>query len=506
MKNQMIPLSFEVMLESLLKEYQETKCFFEVPVQSFRSREAMIGVAAGPHTQLAGNLVAAFAAGAQVFELKTVQVLSGEALGIIKPCILISSEVYNREWSSELSMEEAAAEYIKAYLLIRTLSCECELEEDAVLHFIMSVGYDYNGIMSERMNRFFASMRHAKNTPEWIKDMECLKQYLGKFKNVNEDFLDNLSDEISNTVTLSTMHGCPPDEIEAIVRELMVVKELNVDLKLNPSLLGEKRLREIFDDLGYENLCLDEEALKRDLGFDVACGVIRRLMIQATSSQRDFGVKLTNTLPVKRGTQTWYLSGRSLYPLTLSLCRKLAEVFPEELRFSFSGGMSDENIQGLIDADFYRITLCSYLLEPKGYRNLIEVIRQSSREQKVGKSRGEILRVMEEIALSSETYRYRERKKPSKKEGYSPFCSRCSHCVDICPNRANRSVYLQGKKVVVHLATLCNECGLCSCFCLMGRNPYIDKYSVQDTNAFLLGNNYEIEEVVYHGNSIFPKP
>ena len=42
----------------------------------------------------------------------------------------------------------------------------------------------------------------------------------------------------SPTVTLSTFHGCPPDEIEAIVEFLMEEMGLHVTVKLNPTLLG----------------------------------------------------------------------------------------------------------------------------------------------------------------------------------------------------------------------------------------------------------------------------
>lgn len=42
--------------------------------------ESPLGVAAGPHTQLAQNIVACYAGGARFIELKTVQVMYGEEL------------------------------------------------------------------------------------------------------------------------------------------------------------------------------------------------------------------------------------------------------------------------------------------------------------------------------------------------------------------------------------------------------------------------------------------
>ena len=43
---------------------------------------------------------------------------------------------------------------------------------------------------------------------------------------------------ISDTVTLSTFHGCPPDEIEQITKHLIDAHDLDVIVKLNPTLLG----------------------------------------------------------------------------------------------------------------------------------------------------------------------------------------------------------------------------------------------------------------------------
>ena len=42
--------------------------------------ESPFGPAAGPHTQLAQNLIAAYAGGSRFFEVKTVQIMDGEDL------------------------------------------------------------------------------------------------------------------------------------------------------------------------------------------------------------------------------------------------------------------------------------------------------------------------------------------------------------------------------------------------------------------------------------------
>ena len=64
------------------------------------------------------------------------------------------------------------------------------------------------------------------------------------------------------------MHGCPPAEIEQIARYMLDVKKISIFVKLNPTLLGYDRVREILDNLGYKYLYVDDNnALK--IGEDV---------------------------------------------------------------------------------------------------------------------------------------------------------------------------------------------------------------------------------------------
>ena len=64
-----------------------------------------IGVAAGPQTQLAQNILTAWITGARYIELKTVQTL--DELEVSKPCIDMQDEGYNCEWSQELKLNES---------------------------------------------------------------------------------------------------------------------------------------------------------------------------------------------------------------------------------------------------------------------------------------------------------------------------------------------------------------------------------------------------------------
>lgn len=57
----------------------------------------------------------------------------------------------------------------------------------------------------------------------------------------------------------------------------------------------------------------------------------------------------------------------------------------------------------------------------------------------------------------------------------------CEVCVQVCPNRANVMVQVDGFKTkhqIVHVDGMCNECGNCGVFCPHAGRPYKDKFTV----------------------------
>ena len=119
---------------------------------------APLGVAAGPHTQLAQNIVAAWLCGARFIELKTVQVK--DDIEVSRPCIDAADLTYNCEWSQELRLEQSFDEYLKAWVLIHALATKLGLGEPGTI-FSTSVGYDLAGLKSPRVARFLERMRDA---------------------------------------------------------------------------------------------------------------------------------------------------------------------------------------------------------------------------------------------------------------------------------------------------------------------------------------------------------
>ncbi len=70
------------------------------------------------------------------------------------------------------------------------------------------------------------------------------------------------------------------------------------------------------------------------------------------------------------------MSGRSLYPLTLSLAGKLSHEFDGKLRISYSGGADYHNIKALVDCGIWPVTMATTMLKSGGYNRLAQIAAQ----------------------------------------------------------------------------------------------------------------------------------
>jgi putative selenate reductase len=340
--------------------------------------ELPFGPAAGPHTQLAQNIIAAYYAGGRFFELKTVQTLDGADLPVEKPCIYVPDEGYNVEWSTELRVEEAFEEYVKAWFVIKLLAKEYNLGDPGGFIFNMSVGYDFEGISSPKIDRFIEGLKDASRTAVWQACKDAALASLDCFEQVDAAYIESISPRICRSITLSTLHGCPPQEIERIARYLLEEKGLHTFVKCNPTLLGYEYARQTLDRLGYSYLQFDDHHFREDLQYEQAIPMIKRLLAVAAQKGLTFGVKLTNTFPVEIANQElpgteMYMSGRALFPLSLQLAHRLSRDFAGQLPISFSGGADYWNIKKLYEAGIWPVTLATSLLKPGGYQRLTQL-------------------------------------------------------------------------------------------------------------------------------------
>jgi len=470
------PTSLESLLKMILHHLKHghlfgipSPLFFKAnpndPFQSVRYGQLLetpFGVAAGPHTQLSQNIVAAWITGARFIELKTIQTL--DELEIPKPCIDMQDEGYNCEWSQELKIGQSFEQYLDAWILIHVLRHKLGVDhshQPGVI-FNMSVGYNLEGIMKDNVQWFLNKMEDAtEELQQKIESIKAIYPEAGKLK---------ISQRLSDNVTLSTMHGCPPDEIEKIARYLLAGRKLHTSVKLNPTLLGKDHLHQIMAASGFETQVPDQ-AFEHDLKYEDALKIIENLQKVADENQRHFGLKLTNTLEsvnhknvFPKEADMMYNSGRSLHPISVNVALKLQKQFEGKLDLSFSGGAHALNISELVKCGLSPITVCTDLLKPGGYSRMhqyVEKLREAFAEKgsssiddfiAKGAESGQgainkhIIGNLEEYAaktLKSPLYKKQGIHDPSIKTKRQLQYFDCIHapCVDTCPTHQDIPTY-----------------------------------------------------------------
>ena len=390
MSEKMYPIPFRSLMNWVVSEYAAGGEIFGVHTPYYASGKSLpifgerietpYGPAAGPNSQLAQNIIAAYMAGARFFEVKTVQKMDGAELAacVPRPCILANDEGYNQEWSTELTGPQAQDEYIPAWCALKVLSKVYGFGDPDGFVFNMSVGYDLEGIKGEKVNSYIDNMKDASNTPQF---KECLDVLCELFP-AEKDYIAAISPRVSRSVTVSTLHGCPPQEIERIASYLITEKGLHTFVKCNPTILGYKTARTILDSMGYDYIVFDEHHFNEDLQWADAVPMFERLQKLADSKGLEFGLKLSNTFPVDttRGElpgSEMYMSGRTLFPLTIEMCSRISRQFGGRMRISFAGGAEYFNCDKLFAAGIWPITVATTILKPGGYNRLAQMVKKT---------------------------------------------------------------------------------------------------------------------------------
>lgn len=493
---ELVPIPFDRLLKRMYYEYQKSQSIFDLPLGKFyrpspefdlsvlfcgNKAANPAGPAAGPQTQLAQNIVLSWLAGGRIIELKTVQIK--DRLQLSRPCIDMATVGYNTEWSQELRLEESLREYVKASMTVEILkhwlnlhppSSDPSRANHQTQHphletiFDISVGYDLNGIRSPEIRSWLHMMRNASDLVD-----EFRKQIPNEFAAYRKF---PFKTEIGNSITLSTFHGTPADEIEHICRFLLEEMDFHVIIKMNPPMLGKERIEDLlFEKLGYRDIGLSQHAFDVNITFSDAVDVVRRLEGIAANEGKKIGVKFGNTLEVmNKGTflkeQVQYLSGQPLHVLHLALVDEWRKVFGPGFTISFSAGVDMQNFSDCVSAGLVPITTCTDLLRPGGYgrlqRYLVSLEKKMKEAgattiddfiEKTAKSRmassGEISEIHDpqsailfntsdllRRAMDDPRYHADQNRKPPRKIGSHLHlwdCINCDKCIPVCPNDAN---------------------------------------------------------------------
>ena len=397
---ELIPHPFGSLIKRIFHELETKRSIFDYPSKKFftgtndkdysvkfhgQQTSSPLGPASGPQTQMAQNILLSWLGGSRIMELKTVQVL--DELEIPRPRIDMQTVGYNVEWSQELKVEQSLHEYVKGSMLIQILQASGKLELAANFENVlydMSVGYDLEGIKSDKVSHFIKKMKNASEIVDHYR--KIIPENYAVYRDL--DFQTKLSD----TLTLSTFHGCPPDEIEKIIDYLFHQHNLNCIIKLNPTLLGKKKVRKLLNEkMGYQDINVPDEAFANDTTWEQAQGFVERLGQTSESLGLGFGVKFNNTLIVENnrnffpGTEkVMYLSGTPLHVLGINLVQQFRERFGDRFPISFSAGIDKTNFADSVALGFTPITVCSDLLKVGGYSRSISYYKElNSRMEKL---------------------------------------------------------------------------------------------------------------------------
>ncbi len=409
----MHPVPFEELLSRMTQELRLHGSLFNIPYDQIyhagggksitifgQKAETPLGPAAGPHTQLAQNIITSYLVGGRFIELKTAQERDDFALtgAVAKPCIDARDEGYNVEWSTELMLKQTFGEYAKAYIICCLL--------DALLHkgpwekhfiFNLSVGYTLEGIKTEKMQTYIRSMLDARLDSCWQKWLDELSVLLeegdlfvgtpweGKEKSL-KGLVSQIDPHIVNNVTVSTMHGCPPGEIKAICSYMLSDLHIHTYVKLNPTLLGYEKAREILDANGFGYITLTHENFDHDLHYDDAVAMLHELVDLAKKEGVEFGVKLTNTLGSVNDQKVlpggeMYMSGRALLPLSATLAASLSREFEGMLAISYCGGVTLMSAPLLFACGLKPLTIATDMLHPGGYGKMTQIAKVLEKEK-----------------------------------------------------------------------------------------------------------------------------
>ena len=464
------PLPLSTLARWIFRDLDESETVLGIPKANFKIPAAKLamtrmgktfasplGVAAGPHTQLAQNIIAAWLVGGRFIELKTVQVL--DTIHVSKPCIDSEDATFNCEWSQELTLDQSFDEYLKAWVLLHAIAHKMGLASPGVF-FSMSVGYNLEGILSPTVQRFLDRMSDASKE---------LAQAIDEVAAIYPPVRDlAIPTQLSDQITLSTMHGCPPSEIEKIASYLIAERGVHTMVKLNPTLIGPERLRKILNEQCGFDIEVPDIAFEHDPKFDDAMAMIRNLKALAKGRANTFGIKLSNTLEVVNGRPVFpanekmmYMSGRSLHPITLSLAHRVTEELDGDIAISFCGGADADNYVDLIADGLGPVTLCSDLLKPGGYArmgqfldnleaamtrhgvdNVDDLPAKVAGDHKDG-ARGNLAR---HVARVLDEKRFLARERPMDTKGKRPLsyfdCS-SAPCQEACPAHQDVPEYLR---------------------------------------------------------------
>jgi len=341
------------------------------------------GVAAGPHTQLAQNILLSYVAGARIIELRTVA--GGRPPPLPRPSIDAATVGYNIEGPQELTADAALREYVAGAMLVQMFRHSAELSAgrwigvSGAVVYEANVGFDLAAIRGDDVCRFLAGVRNAGTL---IERLRCeIPRELTAARGLYYPA------RLAGSVTVATRPASEAEELERIAEFLIGEQDFDVTLRVGPGLLGRQRLEHLlYDVLGYAQLRISPAVFAGGLTLAGAVELCRRLTAFARQRGRSLGLRLCETLEVENRRSTLApqvpfvrLSGRPLHVLALALADELRQRLGPHVPLALVGGVDHVNFPAAVACGFVPVSTCTDLLKPGGYGRLARYLRNLTR-------------------------------------------------------------------------------------------------------------------------------
>ncbi len=467
--------------------------------------ETPFGPAAGPHTQYAQSIIAAYVTGCRFFELCTVC-----PRDIKQDREIAADGEINVEGAVNLTIEQSFDEYVKAWIAITVLSVEYEMGGMNGFVFNETVGYNYDDFRSPEITEFLSNMRDASETPIFKECIAYLKDNINLFQNLTLEDIDDISPVISTAVSVGTSPDCSLHEIENIAKYLMVDMGLNIGIKLSTTLLGYDYCRSTLDSMGYFDIEINKDVIDRSVKYHDMIPLINRLLGVANKEGRLFGVKLIGSFPViDKGdrSRSLKLSGKALFPLSVALAARLSDDFEGRLRIGFSGGADANNVEDIFEAGVWPITMNTTILKPGGFNRFKQfsyTFNEWSYNEYYGTQTGLLKRMAERVRLNNHYTKPIKSDVPTKRKGRIPKTN-CfiAPCVDGCPIGQNITAcmsyideenYSEALRIMLEKNPLPFTTGsICTHECMTNctRNYYEKAVKIREANLIAAQNGYD---------------
>ncbi len=239
------PISMEQLTDWVFDELESKDSIFGVPRSAFfvpdpadrfrvdlygTTLETPFGVAAGPHTQMAQNIIVSWLVrrslhraqdGPDARRARGRQALHRRGGRGLQRRVVAGAQGLRVVRRVPARLGAASTRSIASWASRAT--------RPGVI-FNMSVGYNLEGIRRPNVQWYLDTMADASAyLPTYLEIVAA---------RCPESRAMEVPSRVSDTITLSTMHGCPPDEIERISLYLLEERKLHTSVKCNPTLLG----------------------------------------------------------------------------------------------------------------------------------------------------------------------------------------------------------------------------------------------------------------------------